>query len=161
MAEAEMIDVNILLKKVQHAEKVIGETLKLMNQLASSLDGLVNLADISTNEVNDTEDTVKIIQDIATNTKILGFNASIEASRAKEGGKGFGVIAQEVRELAETSRSSADKIQQTMESLGVHSKDIKKEAASTRKIVKTCLDDVNTFSSILNEIKGMSSSSGF
>lgn len=89
-------------------------------------------------EVKATNETVKLIQDIAMNTRILGFNASIEASRAKESGKGFGVIAQEVRTLADTSKASADKIE------------------SSIKVITNCVHDINTNSQDIHRMIGQS-----
>lgn len=143
-------------KKVQNAEDVIVESEKRMQKLVKAFDELVKVAEKSNDEVRSTADTVKVIQDIALNTKILGFNASIEASRAKEGGKGFGVIAQEVRSLAETSNVSAEKIQNTMKNMGAHTKSMTENIDSTRHIANTCIEDLKQFADLLNQIKTMS-----
>ena len=107
----------------------------------------------SSNEVTKTTDTVKQIQDIALNTKILGFNASIEASRAKEAGKGFGVIAQEVRTLAETSKASADNIQKAMNSISDNNAQMNSQMKQTKEIITQCIDDLNRFADLLTELK--------
>lgn len=140
--------------KIVAAEKDIAATVGRINELSNAFDNLEKIATNSANEVKRTNDTVKQIQDIAMNTKILGFNASIEASRAKEAGKGFGVIAQEVRTLAETSKASADSIQKTMVVIGTQSKDMNNHIKETREIITQCIDDLNKFSALLAEIKG-------
>ncbi|MDB2447056.1 methyl-accepting chemotaxis protein [bacterium] len=57
-----------------------------------------------------------VINEIAFQTKVLSFNASVEASRAGEMGKGFGVVAEEVGNLAEMSNGSANKIRSILTS---------------------------------------------
>lgn len=144
-----------MFQKVENAEDVLIESSKRMKKLVTSIDDIVGIAGRTNEEVKSTADTVKVIQDIALNTKILGFNASIEASRSKESGKGFGVIAQEVRGLAETSQSSANKIENTMKQIGSFSVDITKGVTFTRDTVKALIEDLTYFSKLLDEIKHM------
>lgn len=147
---------NSMAGKLAEAEDIISGTIKRINTLAKAFESVNKIAEGTAAEVASTTSTVKVIQDIALNTKILGFNASIEASRAKESGKGFGVIAQEVRNLAETSKVSADKIEKTMQHIGDYSKDMNEQVDSTKAVVDKCIADLNSFSALLNDIKGMS-----
>lgn len=142
-------------KKVDEAAGNLSLITKRIQGLSSSFDNLEGIASKASAEVNKTTDTLKQIQDIAMNTKILGFNASIEASRAKEAGKGFGVIAQEVRSLAETSKSSADSIQNAMGHIDEYTGDINEQIKNTRALLTQCLDDINKFSVLLEEIRNV------
>ena len=83
--------------EIKSMDALTRTTTQNIRGLTGAFDELKQIAENSVAQVNTTKDTVKVIQDIAMNTRILGFNASIEASRSKESGKGFGVIAQEVR----------------------------------------------------------------
>ena len=142
--------------KLAEAELAVQSSARRIRTLAGTFENVSKIAENTAGEVASTTGTVKVIQDIAMNTKILGFNASIEASRAKESGKGFGVIAQEVRNLAETSKSSADKIEKTMQHIGEYSKEMNEQVVSTKDAVNKCLEDLNNFSALLEEIRNSS-----
>ena len=86
------------------------------------------------------------------NTRILGFNASIEASRAKESGKGFGVIAQEVRSLADTSKSSADKIESKMKAIGGFASQLDESVSSAKKMMEDSLKDMQELCSVVGKL---------
>ena len=144
-----------LYKKADEASQIVKHAEKSLNSLKDAYANLNEMAQSTSAEIVKTNDTLKQIQDIALNTKILGFNASIEASRAKEAGKGFGVIAQEVRNLAETSQSSADSIQSAMTGIDSRSKSIIENIANTQNLVSSCFKDIEQFDALLNEIKNM------
>ncbi len=145
-----------IIAKVNEAEAVLKSTESQISELTASFDNVDSIANQTAGEVSATAATVKNIQNIAMNTKILGFNASIEASRAKESGKGFGVIAQEIRSLAETSNSSAEKIENAVKRIGKYSKDLNEEVVRTKDAVSRCLDEMQIFSNLLEELKTMS-----
>ena len=144
-----------MLLKVTEADDTIQRSKKRIHELSEAFDGLGKFAQKSAEEVHSTAETVKEIQNIASNTKILGFNASIEASRARESGKGFGVIAQEVRLLAETSKESAEKIETAMHTIGEYADSMTTYIEQTRNSVNACLTDLDEFSNLIKELENM------
>lgn len=86
----------------------------VLSDTAKSLDGLSK--DLL-NDINRTDDIVQFIQKIAGQTNLLGLNAAIEAARVGEMGRGFGVVADEIRKLSADSSSSVEEIKKVLKDL--------------------------------------------
>jgi methyl-accepting chemotaxis protein len=85
-------------------------TTELTETVATRVDTVGLSFQQSANAVKQITEKIRIISDIAVQTNILALNAAVEAARAGEYGKGFSVVATEVRKLAEKSRAAADDI---------------------------------------------------
>lgn len=145
------LDASMILK-INEAENLISQNEKTMKKLRDEFSELETLAEKSVSKVNSTKETVKVIKDISMNTRILGFNAYIEAARAKESGKGFAVITQEIRGLADTSKESADEIEMAMKSISDFTKQIDNQIKATEQMVTECIRNISQFSDILNSL---------
>ena len=94
--------------------KAVDNSIKAMNDIESSVeDAKTVVMDLNTKSAHINE-MLNVIKDIANHTNLLSLNASIEAARAGEAGRGFTVVAQEVKKLAERSVESAGFISKTI-----------------------------------------------
>lgn len=83
-------------------------------ELTSNSENVNNLVDQTQLGIKSMDTIIQYITSIANTTNLLGLNAAIEASRAGEHGRGFTVVASEIRKLAESSKSSTGQINETL-----------------------------------------------
>ncbi len=132
-----------LLKTADRLFKAIEILVDLTNRLSADSEKLDNIgknlgsfaADLTT-KMGQTDQVLKVIQKITAQTNLLGLNAAIEAARVGELGKGFGVVADEIRKLAENSASSLKEIEKILGSLKKAGQDINEKITSIEAIEK-------------------------
>ncbi|MGR3762766.1 methyl-accepting chemotaxis protein [Rossellomorea sp. NS-SX7] len=88
-----------------------------MTELKNIIEGLSSTFKELTKKIEETNSFIGSIQDITDQTNLLALNASIEAARAGEAGRGFSIVADEIRKLAEITRNTATRINDNLTSV--------------------------------------------
>lgn len=104
-------------KQSQHTQSLIHSTVDNIQGLATQLNTASKAVADLDQDVNSIVKVLDVIGDIAEQTNLLALNAAIEAARAGEQGRGFAVVADEVRNLAGRTQDSTKEIQQMISNL--------------------------------------------
>lgn len=139
---------NLVAASSEQTLTTIGELSSSAGQLADQQSQLLKLAEEITKQISETEKIIEIIRGVAHTSNMLGLNASIESARAGEHGKGFSVVAGEIRKMAENSSTAIkdvesilnkikEKIKVIDEKIGETSTISQKQAAATEELSST------------------------
>ncbi|MEA9424153.1 methyl-accepting chemotaxis protein [Aeromonas caviae] len=105
------------LNLAQHGREVVVQTRESIRQLADEMVETVQAVSRLEQETQQIGSVLDVIRGVAEQTNLLALNAAIEAARAGEQGRGFAVVADEVRTLATRTHSSTDEIRQMIQRL--------------------------------------------
>ncbi|MFX1709919.1 methyl-accepting chemotaxis protein [Stutzerimonas stutzeri] len=105
--------------QAEDGRQVVEQNIRAMRELSAKISASCSQIEALNAKTVDIGQILEVIKGISEQTNLLALNAAIEAARAGEAGRGFAVVADEVRNLAHRTQSSAQEIQQMIEQLQV------------------------------------------
>jgi methyl-accepting chemotaxis protein len=149
----------------EDGQQVVDRSIASMNQLSSLLSASsTHIESLNSKTVNIGQ-ILEVITSISQQTNLLALNAAIEAARAGEAGRGFAVVADEVRNLAHRTQESAQQVQTMIEELQVGARDSvstmgesQRHSQDSVEIANLAGERLNSVTQRIGEIDGMNQS---
>lgn len=141
-------------RETLNGRDVVAKTVTSINNLAHEIDRVSQVIHRLGSDSDNIGKVLDVIKGIAEQTNLLALNAAIEAARAGEQGRGFAVVADEVRTLASRTQQSTREIQQMIESLQTGSREAVKAMGESRTMAQATVTQAAAAGESLDMIAG-------
>ncbi len=133
---------NILSESLEVLTNSTSEMTKRFEDIANTNLGIEQYISEFNQESQRTGEIINFVKEIANKTNLLGLNAAIEAARVGEAGKGFGIVANEVRNLSVFTKQSAEDIKNVIDDIKVSISEIGKKLNNSNDLLESQLSEV-------------------
>lgn len=152
--------------EISNLSKTLSQSLQKIsrstNEISSALQNVLSanevvIADVTkaSSETHNTDAILKFIKTVAEQTNLLGLNAAIEAARTGEAGRGFSVVAQEIRKLSVSSSESITKIESVLSRIQESVESISRNINELNAVFKHQTQDLLEINGSLEEISNI------
>ncbi|WP_457626190.1 methyl-accepting chemotaxis protein [Persephonella sp.] len=139
--------------KAVHGSDIIFSSIEEVKRLTEEVVALRNNVELLTDQSEKIQEVVSTIKSIAEQTNLLALNAAIEAARAGEAGKGFAVVADEVRQLAVKTKKATEEIEEIVGSISGSMKHLARQLQEKSKRASEVQKGMERSSETIEEIK--------
>ncbi|MFZ7120308.1 MAG: methyl-accepting chemotaxis protein [Eubacteriaceae bacterium] len=149
----EVVDVAETLKSsLEQITDAISDLNVNIQEVVEANEQILSSVNEATSHTADTNDILNFIQEISTQTNLLGLNAAIEASRAGEFGRGFDVVAKEIRKLSTSTSESIKKVDNVLNNVSNSIKNINKKISDTNIVFETQASSLEEIAASIQEL---------
>jgi methyl-accepting chemotaxis protein len=132
---------------------IAGQQDMAASELATSQQSILEALDVLQESLKGIQKISGFIIEVAEQSNLLGLNAAIEAARAGESGRGFSVVAEEIRKLAQKSRDAVKQITDSITSINTQSQTVESQIQKTKTISQSLTATSNQLNSLVDTLQ--------